>query len=67
MSVVGSGSQEDPIELEEEGLEYTDEEGSGSNQSYHTPPRAEEALLVFRSLASQSLPTVRATLTLSSQ
>ena len=57
VSVVGSGSQEDPIELEEEGLEYADEDGSGSNQSYHTPPRAEEALLVFGSPASQSLPT----------
>ena len=52
MSIVGSGSQEDPIELEEEGLEYADEEGLGSNQSYHTPPRAEEALLVFGSPAS---------------
>ena len=28
VSVVGSGSQEDPIELEEEGLEYTNEDGS---------------------------------------
>ena len=56
MLVVGSGSQEDPIELEDEGLEYTEEEGSGLNQSYHTPPRAEEALLVFRSPVSQLLP-----------
>ena len=56
VSVVGSGSQEDPIELEEEGLEYADEEGSNSSQSYHTPPRVEEALLVFRSPVSQSLP-----------
>ena len=55
MLVVGSGSQEDPIELEDEGLEYTEEEGSGLNQSYHTPPRAEEALLVFGSPASQTL------------
>ena len=31
VSVVGSGSQEDPIELESEGLEYADEEGSTSN------------------------------------
>ena len=53
----GSGSQEDPIELEGEGLEYAEEEGSGSNQSYHTPPRVEEALLVFGSPVSQSLPT----------
>ena len=57
VSIVGSGSQEDPIELEEEGLEYAEEEGSSSNQSYHTPPRAEEGLLVFGSPASQSLPT----------
>ena len=28
----GSGSQEDPIELEEEGLEYAEEEGSDSYQ-----------------------------------
>ena len=52
----GSGSQEDPIELEEEGLEYAEEEGSDSNQSYHTPLRAEEALLVFGSPVSQTLP-----------
>ena len=52
-----SGSREDPIELEEEELEYADEEGSNSNQSYHTPPRAEEALLVFGSPVSQTLPT----------
>ena len=56
VSVVGSGSQEDPIELEEEGLEYADEESSNLNQSYHTPPRAEETLLVFGSPVSQSLP-----------
>ena len=55
--VVGSGSQEDPIELGEEGLEYAGDEGSGSDQSYHTPPRAEEALLIFGSPVSQSLPT----------
>ena len=52
----GSGSQEDPIELEEGGLEYAEEEGLGSNQSYHTPPRAEEALLIFGSPVSQTLP-----------
>ena len=52
-----SGSREDPIKLEEEELEYAEEEGSGSNQSYHTPPRAEEQLLVFRSPVSQTLPT----------
>ena len=57
MSVVGSGSQEDPIKLEEEGLEYTNEEGLGLNQSYHTPPWAEESLLVFGSPVSQTLPT----------
>ena len=57
VTIVGSGSQEDPIELGEEGLEYADDEGSDSNQSYHTPPRAEEALLVFGSLVSHTLPT----------
>ena len=57
VTVVGSGSQEDPIELGEEGLEYAGNGGSDSNQSYHTPPRAEEALLVFRSPVSQTLPT----------
>ena len=56
-TVVGSGSQEDPIELGEEGLEYTSDEGSDLNQSYHTPPRTEEALLVFGSLVSHTLPT----------
>ena len=56
VAVVGSGSQEDPIELGEEGLEYASDEGSDSNQSYHTPPRAEEALLVFGSPVSQTLP-----------
>ena len=56
VAVVGSGSQEDPIELGEEGLEYAGDEGSGSDQSYHTPPRAEEALLVFGSPVSQTLP-----------
>ena len=56
VSVIGSGSQEDPIELGEEGLEYAGDEGSDSNQSYHTPPRAEEALLVFGSPVSQTLP-----------
>ena len=56
VTIVGSGSQEDPIELGEEGLEYTDDEGSDSNQSYHTPPRAEGALLVFGSPVSHTLP-----------
>ena len=53
----GSGSQEDPIDLEEEGLEYANEEGSDLNQSYHTPLRAEELLLIFGSPVSQTLPT----------
>ena len=57
VTVIGSGSQEDPIELREEGLEYANDEGSDSNQSYHTPPRAEEALLIFGSLVSHTLPT----------
>ena len=57
VTIVGSGSQEDPIELGEEGLEYADDEGSDSNRSYHTPPRAEEALLVFRSPVPHTLPT----------
>ena len=57
VTVIGSGSQEDPIKLGEEGLEYTNDEGSDSNQSYHTPPRAEEALLVFGSPVSHTLPT----------
>ena len=56
VNIIGSGSQEDPIELGEEGLEYAGDEGSGSDQSYHTPPRAEEALLVFGSPVSQTLP-----------
>ena len=33
----GSGSAEDPIDLE-----YASEEDSSSGGSYHTPPRAEE-------------------------
>ena len=36
-SMPGSGSAEDPIDLE-----YTDEEGLSSGGSYHTPPRVEE-------------------------
>ena len=51
-SALGSGSAEDPIDLE-----YADEEGSSSGGSYHTPPRVEEEpLRVIRSPISQHLP-----------
>jgi hypothetical protein len=55
-SVVGSGSAEDPIELEGEGLEYAEEESTSAG-SYHTPPRVEdEPLRIIGSPVSQSLP-----------
>ena len=51
-SALGSGSTEDPIDLE-----YTDEEGSSLGGSYHTPPRVKEELLrAIRSPISQHLP-----------
>ena len=49
---LGSGSAEDPIDLE-----YADEEGLSLGGSYHTPPRVkEEPLRVIRSPISQLLP-----------
>ena len=51
-STSGSGSAEDPIDLE-----YTDEEGLSLGGSYHTPPRVkEEPLRIIRSPISQHLP-----------
>ena len=51
-SALGSGSAEDPIDLE-----YANEEGSSLGGSYHTPPRVgEEMLRVIRSPISQHLP-----------
>ena len=51
-SMSGSGSAEDPINLE-----YADEEDLSSGGSYHTPPRVEEEpLQVIRSPISQHLP-----------
>ena len=48
----GSGSAEDPIDLE-----YTNEEGSSLGGSYHTPPRVkEEPLQIIGSPISQHLP-----------
>ena len=48
----GSGSTEDPIDLE-----YANKEGSSLGGSYHTPPRVEEELLrVIGSPLSQHLP-----------
>ena len=49
-SVLGSGSAEDPINLE-----YTEDEGSNSRLSYHLPIMAqEELLLVIGSPVAQS-------------
>ena len=51
-SALGSGSAEDPINLE-----YTDKEGLSSGGSYHTPPRVREELLRVIGLPiSQHLP-----------
>ena len=51
-SALGSGSAEDPINLE-----YADEEDSSLGGSYHTPPRVvEEPLWIFGSPISQHLP-----------
>ena len=50
-SALGSGSAEDPINLE-----YTNEEDSSLGGSYHTPPRVEEEpLRIIRSPISQHL------------
>ena len=55
MSAVGSGSQEDPLDVDR--LEYT-KEGESSNRSYHTPPRVQESpLRIFGSpVISQASP-----------
>ena len=51
-SALGSGSAEDPINLE-----YADEEDSSLGGSHHTPPRVkEEPLWIVRSPISQHLP-----------
>ena len=51
-SALGSGSAEDPIDLE-----YTNEEGSSLGRSYHAPPRVKEELLrVIGFPISQHLP-----------